>query len=288
MRQQQTHADTANCIRPRIGIAVDNGSEIQNEHYSAVAQNRGAADQIGLGGLFIECFDDQFFFALNRVHQQSKFALAQRDYQYEDFFWPVVLPFFRRTAQSRYWKNPISQLQDFAVIDAMDIGFMSARDLCHCIQRDRIKALLYSKQQGFDDGQGQRQLQPEDGTLTGVADHVYRSLQTMQDALHDIQTYAAAGEFGDLVSGAESWAEDKIQNVRFVEAAGFFGFQQTSFDGTSLHFLHIDAAPVVADFHDDLIALMVGLEADRAMRRLAGAGALLVALDTVPNCIADE
>src|SRR5580692_4100805 len=170
----------------------------------------------------------------------------------------------------------------------MDVSLVGASDLSHRIQRNGIQTLFDPEQQGFDDGECQWQLQAECGPLTRATDDVNRALQAMQDALHDVQPNAAAGNFGDLIRSAESRAEDEIHNVRFAEPAGFFPFQQASFDGSGLDFLRVDAAAVVADFHDDLIPLMVGLETDGSLRRLASASALFRAFNAVSNCISHQ
>src|SRR5580704_7291496 len=105
----------------------------------------------------------------------------------------------------------------------------------------------------------------------------------MQDALYHIQTDAAAGDFGNLIGGAEAGAEDKIKNIRLAQTAGFLGLEQTSFDGAGLDSFRIDAAAVVADFHDDLIALVIGFQADRSSGRLAGSSTLLFAFNAVAD-----
>src|SRR5580692_5101193 len=254
----------------------------------AIAQNRRATDQIGLRGLFVQRFDDQFLFALDCVHQQPKLALAHRHYEHEDFLWPAVRPLFWRTPQASYRQDRVAQLQNFAVINLMDVGLMGASDLGHRIQRNGIETVLDPEEQGFDDRKCQWQLEPERRALPRPTDNVHRALEAMQDALHDVQTNAAARNFGDLVCGAESRAEDEIHNVRFAEPAGFFPFQQASFYGSRLDLLRVDAAAVVADFHDDLIALMVSLETDGSLGRLTSASALFGAFNAVSNRIPNQ
>ena len=50
----------------------------------------------------------------------------------------------------------------------------------------------------------------------------------------------------------------------------------------------IDAAAVVANFDDDLGALMIGVEVNRAASGFAGADAVFGRLDAVVDGIADE
>ncbi len=121
-----------------------------------------------------------------------------------------------------------------------------------------------------------------------VAHHVHRSLEPMQYALHDVQTNAPAGDFGDLIRRAESWTEDEIQNVCFAEPVGLFRLQETSFDGSVLDFLGIDAAPIVTDLDDDLIALVVGLETDGSMSWLAATSTFVGAFNTVSDRVSNQ
>src|SRR5580698_1985798 len=117
---------------------------------------------------------------------------------------------------------------------------------------------------------------------------MHRALQSMQDALNDIQTDAASRNFCDLIGGTESGAEDEIQNVGLTEPAGFLALEEAAFDGAGLDLLRIDAATIVDDFYDNLISLMVGLEADGSMSRFAGASTFLRAFDAVSNRIANQ
>src|SRR5579871_6939556 len=91
----------------------------------------------------------------------------------------------------------------------------------------------------------------------------------MQDALDDVHANAAAGDLGDLLGGAEAGAEDEIESLGFGETRGLFGSRQPKFDGLGADFLRVDAAAIVGDFDDNLVAVVVRVEADASMRGLA-------------------
>ena len=56
--------------------------------------------------------------------------------------------------------------------------------------------------------------------------------------------------------------EDQLQGLAFGKAAGFFGRDHFALDGLGNHLVAVNAGAVVADFNHDLIALMVGIEAN--------------------------
>ena len=101
---------------------------------------------------------------------------------------------YRWTPQSQQWKHLVAQLQYFVVVHAMDVCLFRARILCHGIQRHCIQPLFHAEQQGFDDGQRQRELEQERGALAGAALHVHCAFQALQDALHYVQAHPPPGD----------------------------------------------------------------------------------------------
>src|SRR5579872_3414937 len=118
--------------------------------------------------------------------------------------------------------------------------------------------------------------------------HADGGLQAMQDALDDVHPNAAAGDLGDLLGGAEAGAEDEIESLGFGETRGLFGGGKTEFDGFGTDFLRVDAAAIVGDFDDNLVAVVVRVEADASMRRLAQLAALFGGLNAVAHGVAHE
>ena len=112
----------------------------------------------------------------------------------------------------------------------------------------------------------------------GVSENFHRAFQPVQHALHHIQADAASGDFGDLLGGTESRLEDQFQNVAFAEPGRFLRADQFLLDRLGDDAPAVDAAPVVADLYNHLIAVVVGIETDgsaapacrcaRALRRL--------------------
>ena len=94
---------------------------------------------------------------------------------------------------------------------------MRARNLHHRVQRDRIQPLLHLEQERLDDGEGERQLQPEGRALPGMRVDMHCALEAMHHALHHIHADSAPGDFGDFLRRAEARPEHKIQHFRLAK-----------------------------------------------------------------------
>ena len=110
-------------------------------------------------------------------------------------------------------------------------------------------------------------------------------LQAMQYALHDVHADAAAGDFGDLFGRAESGAKDEVESLGFGEPRGFFRRRQAKFDGLCANLLRVDAATVVGDFDDDLVAVVIGVQPHDSLRQACPACGAHPA-DSIPWLIA--
>ena len=90
------------------------------------------------------------------------------------------------------------------------------------------------------------------------------------------------------VGGAEAGPEDEVERLGFAQPRGFFGRRQSQFDGLGANLLRVDAAAVVGDFDDDLIAVVIGVQPDDALRRLAQFAALFGRLNAVAHRVAHQ
>jgi hypothetical protein len=52
--------------------------QIQDQHHLPISENGSAVDQIGGESLVIQSLDHQFFFAFQRIDDQSIFLFARR------------------------------------------------------------------------------------------------------------------------------------------------------------------------------------------------------------------
>src|SRR5208337_4274968 len=150
------------------------------------------------------------------------------------------------------------------------------------------KAAAHAEEQGLNAGECERNAQLDAGALAQGAGDVDGALEAVEDGAHNVHADAAAGDFGDLGSGAETGLENEIEDVLRVEALSVFGFQQAVVNGLVANEVEIDAAAIVADFDDHLCALMIGIEKNGAASGLSRIEALAGRLDAVIDGVADE
>src|SRR5581483_11138323 len=151
------------------------------------------------------------------------------------------------------------------VVDLMHVSFGCPCDLSYGVQWDRVKPLFNSEHQSLDDGQCERQFKPERRPLTGLGFYRNGPLQTMENALHHIHPDSPAGDLGNFLSSAETGLEDVFEHLGFAKPRGFFCPDQSNFDSFGAYFAYIDAATIVADSHNHLIAVMISIELDCAL-----------------------
>src|SRR5437762_2107569 len=110
----------------------------------------------------------------------------------------------------------------------------------------------------------------------------------MQHFPNNIETDATPGNFSDLVSSAEPGSENKINNLLLRHSLGLRCRNHAYLDGFDLDFLRVNSGTVVADLHDQLIGLVIGIEHQFAGRRLACSRALSCALNTMTDRVSDN
>ena len=99
--------------------------------------------------------------------------------------------------------------------------------------------------------------------------HADRSLQPVQHTLHDVHANAPAGNFRDLLGGREARTEDIVEDLRFAQARSFFRGHHSQLNRLGANLLCVDAAPIVGDFDDHLVSMVIGVEAHDPLRILA-------------------
>ncbi len=95
----------------------------------------------------------------------------------------------------------------------------------------------------------------------------------------------ASGNLGDLFRRAEAWPEDKIQRFCVAQPGCFFRGHQPELDRLAANSLHVHASAVVTHFDHHLIPLVMRLEPDCTVRRLAQPAAFLHRFDAVAHCV---
>src|SRR5208282_129880 len=268
--------------------AIHQRDHVQDENHPAIAQNRSPTHQVGGDRLVIERLDDQFVFAHEFVDDDAELAFPAVDHQNEDLTMRYFRSAGRLRAQAQQGQHIVAQLQHVVVLHLTDIFFHRACDLGHGIQRQSIESLLHAEHQRPDDGQRQRQPQTESCAPSRGSFDLDRALQAAEYALHYIQAYAAAREFGDLLRGGKSRLQDEFQSIRFAQKGCLFGLEQSLGQGARPDFFRVNASTVVGDLDDYLIPLMISGQPQGSLRPLAGANPLFRGLDAMANGISHK
>ena len=167
----------------------------------------------------------------------------------------------------------VAQAQDRRVLDALDavlgIG-LRAHQLDHGELRDREAVAAGLDDQRRDDRERQRDLDGEARALAGHRLHVDGAADLIDVVAHHVHADAAAGDAGHLGGGREAGREDELVDLRFGHLLELgLGREARSRAPSALMRVGVQAAAVVGDLDDDVAALVIGGEADRALLRLA-------------------
>ena len=117
---------------------------------------------------------------------------------------------------------------------------------------------------------------------------MYTSLEAVEDGSNDVHADATARNLRHFGSRAEARFENKIESFLIGQALGLFGLQDTLFNSTGAQLGRVHATAIVANFDNDLRALMIGVEIDGAARGLSGSQALVGGLNAVVHRIAHQ
>jgi len=185
-------------------------------------------------------------------------------------------------------ENLIAQAQDFALVDLVDFLIVDARDFDDGGKRNGEQATSDAEEKRLNAGQRERNAELDVGAFAFAGGDVDRALKAIKDGADNVHANPAAGNFGDFAGGAETRFENQVHDVLIREASGVVCFDDAVADGVLADVIKVNAAAVVADFDDDLGALMVGVERNGAARGLAGAETFVGGLDAVVDGVADE
>ena len=249
---------------------------IDDHDHRAVAQNGVAREHVDVAQLGRHRLDDDFFGVEHAVDHDAEGLVA--DLRHHD---EAVLrlrlgapsSIFKQLAQMHQRQQLVAQPQDRGVLDALDLVLgigMRPHQFDHRQLRDGEAVAGGLDDQGRDDRQGQRDLDGDAGALAGHRLDVDGAADLIDIGAHHVHADAAAGHQVTAAAvekpGAKMnlwiWLSDHLLDV------GFGG--QPVGDRLGLDPLGVETAAVVGDADDDVAALMIGGESNRALLRLAG------------------
>src|SRR5580704_19193334 len=146
----------------------------------------------------------------------------------------------------------------------MNFLFVDARDFDDRRKRYREKPAADAKQKRLNAGQCQRNAQLNGGSLPARRGNVNGALQAVEHGANYVHTDAAAGNFGNFGGSAESRFEDQVQKIVFIGALNVLCLQQAVSYRLFANAIEIHAAAIVADFNNDLRALVIRVQINGA------------------------
>src|SRR6266851_2710878 len=185
-------------------------------------------------------------------------------------------------------ENLFAKTEHFTLIHAVNLVVRDASDFHDGRERDSEKTAADAEKQSLNTRKSERRAELNRCSAAFLRRNVYGALEAVEDGSNDIHADATARYFRYFGSGAESRFENEIESFLIGQALRLFGFQDSFFNGARTQLSSVDAAAVVADFNDDLRALVKSVEIDGATCRLAGSQALVGRFDAMVNRVADE
>src|SRR5208337_2236801 len=270
----------------------ENRRDVENQNDGAITQNGSAADQVAGNDFSGEGFDDQFFFADEAVHNETKALFGKTDDDHEIFCFFGARGLDRVNAikliEADEGEDLIAQAKDFALVHFVNFLILDASNFDDGGQRNGEQATPDTEEQGLDASQGQGDTKLNAGAESLGGSNVHGAFEAVEDGAHDVHAYTTSGNFSDFRGGAEARFEDEVKGVLVADAIGVVGFDEAVANGVLANEIEVHAAAIVANFDNDLSALMVSLERDGAARGFAGAEAHVGGFDTMINGVADQ
>src|SRR5205823_2105012 len=106
--------------------------QIQQQRHSSIAENGGAADQIGRDQTVVNALDDEFFFAAEFIHRQRVASTVDADHD------GVKVQVTMCASDAKQRKDVLAHPDHFAAINHMNIVFSGANDFSDAGDRKRI------------------------------------------------------------------------------------------------------------------------------------------------------
>ena len=195
----------------------------------------------------------------------------------------------QQAAETDQRQELVAQPQHGGVLDALDamLGLaVHAHELDHRKLRDGEALAVRLDDQRRDDRERQRNLDGEAQPLALHRMHVDGAADLVDVVADDIDADAAAGHAGDGLRGGEAGIEDELLDLLLGHLVEIGLGRKPVGERLLADARGVEAAAVVGHADDDLPALVIGGQPDRAVLGLAGGDAFGARLDAVIGRVA--
>ncbi len=169
-----------------------------------------------------------------------------------------------------------------------DPAALDSHDLLDRRARDGIDLAVGDDGERRNDGEGERDLEGEDDPLPRPALDVDEAADPFDIGADHIHADAAAGKVGHRRRGREARLEDQGILLRRAQPLGPLGRDQAGGDGAADQLVAVDAAAVVRNLEQYLVAGLARADSKAAAFALAGPPPLGRAFDAVVDRVADD
>src|SRR5690606_2203305 len=194
--------------------------------------------------------------------------------------------YFKIVTQTNIGKHFTAQINVAALTFLRAIGSVQLDALHHHVERNYECRLRHLHQESVDDGQRQRQPDAHGAANPGFAVDTDGAAQRFDVLSHHIHADTAAGQVGDLLGGGESRSKNQLVDLPIAER--MIGRNDAFLDRLAENSFFVEAAAVVGHFDNDAARIVIGIQLDGALPRLAALLADVCRLDTVIHRIAEQ
>src|SRR5262249_39270213 len=185
-------------------------------------------------------------------------------------------------------QNLIAQAQNFALVDTVNLLIGYSCDLDNRRKRNRKKAATDAEEKRLNAREGEGRTKLNRSSLACLRKNIDRALEPFQNGPNDVHANTTAGDFSDFGRRAEAGLEDQVLYFGIRHAIDFALFQKAFGDGVLAEVVKVNTAAIVANFEDELSALVIGAKGYCSTYGFLRGQSLVGRLDAVVDRVANN
>src|SRR5208282_2677717 len=263
--------------------------QVNQQDEAAVGSNGGAGEELDAAQVGAQALDYDFVLAQHLFHDDANLAIRHAHEHQAEI---AVHGFERRQLQLAVQAHDFGDQVAHARVQLsshfFDFFRLDAPDFLDGGERESEHGGGAAHEQRLGDDQRQRDLQHEEGAGAALRAHFDLAVQRGDVGAHHVEAHAATREFGLAVGRREARVEQDIAQVAFGQFVCHFLRNQANLDGVLAHALVINAAAVVFDFDEDVVAAVVGAQDHPPALRFSGGLPFGRVFNPVRHGVADQ
>src|ERR1700691_592360 len=261
-------------------------SQVQNQCHTTVSQDGAPGNSRNVLKGIAQALDDRFLLADQLVDHQTEALTLAFGHDQQGLARILGARFDSKLTVQAHYRGQITAHHDrLGPILNRENGVSGGPEhLTDGEQRHDIALAPYSHHQAVDDGEGQRHLKSERGTLSGAGLNLDVTAQFLDLPPDDIHPHATAGDVGNLRRGGETRLKYQVKDVIFRKMLGIG--DQAFFEGLGHDARGVQTAPIVGYLDDDMACLVACAQTNAGHRVLARRHASIRTFDAMVQRVA--